>query len=128
LMRLLKGRPKSAMKKVAQCDQVTELNEMGQAVVKVSVCCRQLGSLQYWYGERAIESGGIEVILVAVTNHVDSAKLCERACCALHNIANNDKEKIWLVISLGVELLWPKSERSGWITTMFKLRCKHWPA
>jgi hypothetical protein len=37
--------------------------------------------------KKAIESGGIEVVLADVTNHLNTAHACERACKYLVNIA-----------------------------------------
>jgi hypothetical protein len=51
--------------------------------------------------KEAIESGGIEVVLVAINNHLGSSFLCERACKALFNIANGSKENTGLLITLG---------------------------
>jgi hypothetical protein len=51
--------------------------------------------------KEAIESGVIEVVLAAMNNHLDSAKLCEHTCCALYNIVTNSKENTGLLISLG---------------------------
>jgi hypothetical protein len=50
---------------------------------------------------KAIEAGGIEVLLAAVTTHLNSANVCEHACWALHDIASNIKENVWQLISLG---------------------------
>jgi hypothetical protein len=49
--------------------------------------------------KKAIESGGIEVVLAAINNHLDSAKLCEHACSALSNIVS-DYENRGLLITL----------------------------
>jgi hypothetical protein len=51
--------------------------------------------------KKALESGGIEVLLATVTNHLDSAKICEHACWALYNIVKDSKENTELLISLG---------------------------
>jgi hypothetical protein len=49
----------------------------------------------------AIESGGIEFILAALTKHLDSASLCEHACSALFNIVHDSKEHTGRLITLG---------------------------
>jgi hypothetical protein len=49
---------------------------------------------------KAIRSGGIEVLLAAVTNHLKSAIVCETACWALFNIVNGSKENTHLLITL----------------------------
>jgi hypothetical protein len=50
---------------------------------------------------KATESGGIEVLLAAVTTHLDFSILCEYACAALLNIARSSNENTELLISLG---------------------------
>jgi hypothetical protein len=50
---------------------------------------------------KAIESGGIEVLLAAVNNHLDSSIVCKHACWALFNIVDGSKENTGLLISLG---------------------------
>jgi hypothetical protein len=50
---------------------------------------------------KAIESGGIEVVLAAINNHLGSAILCKSACLALYNIIWDSKEGTELLISLG---------------------------
>jgi hypothetical protein len=66
---------------------------------------------------KAIESGGIEVVLAAVRNHLDSATLCRKACRALSSIVSDSKENTWLLISLGgraavdkVSTKWPDDD------------------
>jgi hypothetical protein len=65
--------------------------------------CRTLLNLAYCsIGKaKAIESGGIEVLLAAVNNHLYSSILCEKACAALCNIVDGSKENTELLISLG---------------------------
>jgi hypothetical protein len=50
---------------------------------------------------KAIELGGIELLLAAVNNHLDSASVCQYACWALYNIVLGSKENTELLISLG---------------------------
>jgi hypothetical protein len=51
--------------------------------------------------KRIIELGGIEVLLAAVINHLDSEILCQSACWAMYNIISDDKERTELLLSLG---------------------------
>jgi hypothetical protein len=48
-----------------------------------------------------IESGGLEVLLAAVNNHLGSAYICQNACLALSDIVKESKENTKLLISLG---------------------------
>jgi hypothetical protein len=50
---------------------------------------------------KAIESRGIEVLLYAVSTHLDSLCLCQQACWALLSIASGSKENTRLLIILG---------------------------
>jgi hypothetical protein len=59
----------------------------------------------------------MDAVHTAVSNHLDSAKVCEKACCALVNIASGSKENTVLLISLGgaatvakVRKEWPDDE------------------
>ena len=87
-----------------------------EAVVKVmktfpkcemlqKLACRALTNLSCNApGEKkAIESGGIELLLAAIHNHLNSAVVCETACCALVNIivVHGSKETKGLLITLG---------------------------
>jgi hypothetical protein len=65
---------------------------------------------------KAIEAGGIEVLLAAVNNHLGSASLCESACSALFNVASGSKENTGLLITAGggaaiarVRTRWPNN-------------------
>jgi hypothetical protein len=51
--------------------------------------------------EKAIESGGIELLLPALDNHLDSAFVCERACLALFHMGEGGKKNTWLLLRLG---------------------------
>jgi hypothetical protein len=74
--------------------------------------------------QNIIESGGIKVLLHAVTNHLGSAFICYHACGALVNILEKEnKENIKLLISLGGATVLPKSERSSRMTIPFKFAC-----
>jgi hypothetical protein len=70
--------------------------------------------------EKAIESCGIEAVHTAVSNHLDSAKVCEYACCALVNIASGSKEHTKVLISLGGAATVANVRKSGRLTLMFK--------
>jgi hypothetical protein len=65
--------------------------------------CAALNNLAWCSIDRAnaIESGGIEVVLAAITNHLDSAVVCQNACWALYNIILDDEAGTELLISLG---------------------------
>ncbi len=63
---------------------------------------------------KAIESCGLEALLAAIDNHLDSAYICKTACWALFNIVIGCKETIELLISL------------GGVATVLKVRTK-WP-
>jgi hypothetical protein len=49
----------------------------------------------------AIESGGIEILLAAVNNHLSSSDICKHACRALYSIVSGSKENTQLLINLG---------------------------
>jgi sirohydrochlorin ferrochelatase len=67
--------------------------------------CNVLINLAYCnIGEtKAIEAGGIQVLLAAIDNHLGSAEVCGYACWALFNIVFDNKENTELLISLGGE-------------------------
>jgi hypothetical protein len=50
---------------------------------------------------KVIESGGIEVILAAITNHLNSSFICKRACKVLVKITSYSKENTRRLITLG---------------------------
>jgi hypothetical protein len=54
--------------------------------------------------KQAIESGGIEVVLAAVDNHLDSADVCEHARKALVNIVSDSS--LWAVELHKVRTKW----------------------
>jgi hypothetical protein len=67
--------------------------------------------------KKAIESGGLQLIIAAVNNHLGSAYMCQTGCWALHNIVNGSKENTELLISLGggaavakVRRKWPNND------------------
>jgi hypothetical protein len=66
---------------------------------------------------KAVESGGFEVLLAAVNNHLDSANFCEGACLALADITGGCEENTALLISCGgaaamakVRTKWPEND------------------
>jgi hypothetical protein len=66
--------------------------------------CLVLGNLSsYNLGEKkTVESGGLHVLLAAVNNHLDSAKVCHYAFMTMSDIIKKeDKENIRLLMSLG---------------------------
>jgi hypothetical protein len=103
-----------------------------EAVVKVmkafpkcqrlqEVACTALHNLMYKSvtgKKKAIESGGIEVVLAAVNNHLVSPEVCENVCGGLINIVIGSKENTELLISLGgaaavanVRREWPDNDK-----------------
>lgn len=81
--------------------------------------CVVLGSLNLCnIGKiRVVETGGIEVLLAAVNNHMDCFVICERVYWVLSNIAAGSKENTGMLISLGgatalakVRTKWPDNE------------------
>ncbi len=50
---------------------------------------------------KATESGGMEVLLAAVSNHLGYALICQHACGALHHLVKGSKANTGLLISLG---------------------------
>jgi hypothetical protein len=66
---------------------------------------------------KVVETGGMEVLLAAVSKHLGSAILCQKGCWALYNIVNGSKENTGLLITLGggatvaqVRTKWPYDE------------------
>jgi hypothetical protein len=51
--------------------------------------------------KNAVVSGGLQLLLVAVDNHLNSATVCEYACWTLSNIVEESKENTRLLINLG---------------------------
>ena len=79
------------MKTFPKCQMIQE----HACCVLRSLACSVIGAT------KAIESGGIEVLLTAVTNHLGSAFVCRYACGALINIVMDRKENTELLITLG---------------------------
>jgi hypothetical protein len=79
---------------------------------EIKVGIKAIGALRNLVGcsigkVKAIESGGIEVLLAAVNNHLDSAFVCVDAWWARTYLVQGSS-LVWAVV-----LLWPKSEMSG---------------
>jgi hypothetical protein len=70
--------------------------------------------LQHWPCKKAVESGGIKIILAAVNSHLGSLYISKHACWALSKIVLGSKGNTWLLIS------------SGGATAVAKVRTK-WP-
>jgi hypothetical protein len=90
------------------------------ALTNLSWCSCSIGKA------KAIESGGIQVLLAAINNHLNSSLICERACKVLVKIASDSKENTGrLIISGGgatvekVRTKWP--DDSGVQTQVRKL-------
>jgi hypothetical protein len=79
------------MKTFPKCEALQEM--AGNALNNLANC--SIGKA------KVIESGGIEVHLAAIHNHLGSAIICTDACWALHNIVKESKENTGLLISLG---------------------------
>jgi hypothetical protein len=91
-------------------------------VVPLVLACCSIGKA------KAIEPGGIEVLLAAINNHLGSSELCESACSALFNVASGSKENTGLLISLGggavvakVRTRWPANNN------YFQTQVDNWP-
>jgi hypothetical protein len=66
---------------------------------------------------KAVESGGIKMLLAAVNNHLGSLYICKHACWALSKIVRGSKENTGLLITLGgatsvakVRTKWPNDD------------------
>jgi hypothetical protein len=78
--------------------------------ILINLACCSIGE------KKVVESGGIDVLLAAVNNHLGFRNVCDKVCWALYNTG--------VLITLGVELLLPKSDVSGQMITMFKGTCE----
>lgn len=78
---------------------------------------------------KAFESGGVEGLLTAVTAHLGSADLFQKACAALENIVRGCKERTGILISLGgaaavakVRTRWPDNhDFQKWVRSLLRL-------
>jgi hypothetical protein len=86
---------------------------------------------------KAIESGGIEVLLAAINKHLGSPFVCENACWALYSIVKKSKENTELLITLGggaavakVRRKWPENNDVQFqvrkLVNMFAAEWKAW--
>jgi hypothetical protein len=86
--------------------------------------------------KKAIESGGLQLILAAINNHLNSADVCEDACWALYNIVLGSKENTELLIFLGggaavakVRTKWPNNDLvQTQVRKLVKLFAAEWTA
>jgi hypothetical protein len=63
------------------------------SLVSLACCC--IGR------DKVVKTNGINAVLSAVNNHLDSAVLCQKACWALVIIVSGSKKNTGLLISLG---------------------------
>jgi hypothetical protein len=95
------------MKTFPKCEDLQE--SACNALVNLASC--EIGTA------KAIESGGIEVLLAAVNNHLDSELVCENACWELVNLMRGRKENTDRLIILDgdaavekVRIKWPDNK------------------
>jgi hypothetical protein len=85
---------------------------------------------------KAIESGGIQVLLAAINNHLNSSLICERACWVLVSIVTGSKENTGLLITLGggaavakVRTKWPDNDEvQTQVRKLVKIIAADWKA
>jgi hypothetical protein len=63
--------------------------------VLCNLSCFNLGK------KKAVKSGGLQALLAALNNHLDSTNICGYACWTLFNIVEESKENTKLLISMG---------------------------
>jgi hypothetical protein len=80
-----------AMKTFPNCQTIQEF----ACIVVSNLACCSIGKT------KVVETGGIEVLLAAINNHLDSADVCETASWALSRIAEESKENTKLLINRG---------------------------
>jgi hypothetical protein len=84
-----------AIFKVLQTFPMCEgLHWPGYAVIDNLTCC-SIGR------KKALACGGLQALLAAANNHLDSQDVCILACRAITNIVNKSRENTQLLISLG---------------------------
>jgi hypothetical protein len=96
----------------------------------LNLACCSMGT------EIAVKSGGIEVLLAAINNHLSNAKICDLAFEALRNIASGSKENTELLITLGggaavakVRRKWPDNDEiQTQVRKLVKLFAAEWKA
>jgi hypothetical protein len=79
------------MKTFPKCQALQD----GACGALLNLACCSIGK------KKVVESGGIEVVLAAVNNHLGSRDFCETACWAMRNIVCGSNENTGLLISLG---------------------------
>jgi hypothetical protein len=87
------GGTEAAVKVMKTFPKCRALQERACTVLRNLSCC-SIGIT------KAIESGGIELLLAAVNNHLGSAIVCQDACGALVNFVRCSKENTRLLIAL----------------------------
>jgi D-arabinose 5-phosphate isomerase GutQ len=81
-----------AMKTFPKCQALQEF----ACILVLNLACSTVGK------KTIVEAGGMDYLLVAINNHLNSVLVCKYACIALSNIIEKDnKEDIRLLISLG---------------------------
>jgi hypothetical protein len=109
LVHLLKDRLETAMQKVPQCDQVTELHELPE-LVTIEMTVRVITRLTYYSSEMGrtgmVAVGGAAAVVKAMKTFPKCQNLQMRACTALVNLACDNATGKKQVIELGgIELL-----------------------
>jgi hypothetical protein len=104
------GGVEAAVKVMKNFPKCQALQEGACAVLRNLACC-SIGKA------KATESGGIELLIAAVNNHLGSAIVSRKACSALVNIVRGSKENTGLLITLGggaavakVRSKWPNED------------------
>jgi hypothetical protein len=100
------GGVEAVLKVKKTCPKCQALQEGACDALRNLACC-SIGQA------KAIESGGIEVLVAAVATHLGSANLCLSACSALVNTVRGSKENTELLIDLGGGAAVAKV-RKGW--------------
>jgi hypothetical protein len=115
------------MKNFPKCQT---LQEYACSALRNLTCC-SIGKT------KVVESGGIEVILAAINNHLGSPFVCRKACWALSNIVRRSKENTGLLITLGggaavakVRTKWPDNDgvqtRMRRLANLMAMEMKAW--
>jgi hypothetical protein len=108
LVRLMKDRLKKAMKKIPQCDQVTESNELPELRTLCKTLC-VITNVSF-YTERVrvamVTVGGVEAVVKVMKTFPKCQALQWRGCGALLNLTpNNYTGKAKVIESNGIEVL-----------------------
>jgi hypothetical protein len=94
------------MKTFSKCQKLQD--RAAGALVNLVSCSNVTGIA------KAIKSGGIQVLLAAINNHLSSAIICEYACVGLLNIVVGSKENTGRLTTLGGEAAVDKV-RTKWV-------------